>query len=277
MSRKTARVYLSSAIILWLCLPLAGQDKPANPAQIPETTSQETTLRALAQQYLEAYSNRDLNGMMAFWSPTAPEFAMRRQQAQPFFDSTSKITLTQIELQKLVIDGDRADLEVSFELSAVAADTGHQMEGLGKITRSLQCVKQEGLWKIWRDADATYDFAILLLAAKSGEEKSALLSRNVKLVTPYLVDALVDEARKLQFHGEYERALSVHNTAYGIATVISYKRGMARSLNNIGALESSAGKYSVALQTFNEALAIANTLEDKTMVGRVLGSIVTSI
>jgi CHAT domain-containing protein/Tfp pilus assembly protein PilF len=249
-----------------------AQDRPETPASASQGTPQETALRALVEEYFAAYAKKDLDGMVALWSSKSPDLAVRKQQAQQFFTTTGNITLTHIEIRESLTEAEKAHLLVTFDLSAVDAETGKPMAGLGKITHSLQCVKLAGFWKIWHDSNAVNDLAMSLLAAKSEQERTALLNGNAMLVTPYLVDTLVDEARRLQFHGEYEGALSVHKTAYGIATAISYQRGRARSLNNIGFLESLTGNRMEALQTLQRGLAIANTLDDKTIAGRVLSN-----
>ncbi len=253
--------------LLGLGTLLPAQDKPQAPVGDSQTTLENAALQVLVEQYFAAYAKKDLDGMMAFWSPTSPGLAVRRQQAQQFFTTTGNIAVTHIEFEKPVIEGEKAHLQVTFDLSAIEAETGQPRADLGKITRSLECVKQAGLWKIWHDSNAADDLAILLLAATTEQERTVLLERNAILVTPDLVETLVDEARALQDRGEFERAMSTHKTAYGIATTISYQRGMARSLNNIGSL---TGNHMEALQTLRRALAIANTLDDKTMVGRVL-------
>jgi CHAT domain-containing protein/tetratricopeptide (TPR) repeat protein len=272
MSLECAAICGSCAIFLAPCVPLAGQDNPVSAAQISQTTSQETALHALVEQYLEAYARKDLDTMMALWSPDAHDMAARRQDAQSFFAFASKITLTHIELHEPLIEGEKAHMLVTFDLSAVNEKTGRPIAWLGgKITRSLECVKQAGLWKIWHDSDAANDLAALLLAAKSEQERSALLSRNVMLVTPLLVENLVDQAQDLRVQGEYARALGVFDFARGIATTISYQQGIARSLDGMGFVEFALGKYTEALQTLRKCLAIAETLDDQSVAGYALG------
>ena len=270
MSRPYGGRGLILVSLLGLGALLQAQDKPQAPASGSQTTPDNAGLQVLVEQYFAAYANKDLDGMMALWSPSSPDLAARRQQAQQLFTTAGNITVTRIEFEKPVIEGENAHLLVTFDLSAIEAETGRPRAGLGKITRSLECVKQVGSWKIWHDSNAADDLVTLLLAAKTEQERTTLLDRNTMLVTPYLVDNLVGEARELQARGEYERALGLHKTAYGIATTISDRRGIVRSLNNIGYLESLTGKHIEAMQSLRRGLAIANTLGDKTMVGRVL-------
>jgi CHAT domain-containing protein/Tfp pilus assembly protein PilF len=270
MSRPYGGRWLIFVSLLGLGTLLQAQDKPQASASDSQTTPENAALQVLVEQYFAAYARKDLNGMMALWSPSSPDLAVRRQQVQELFTSSGDITLTHIEIEESLIEAEKAHLLVTFDLSVVDAETGKPMPDVGKITHSLQCVKLAGLWKIWHDSNAANDLATLVLAAKSEQERTVLLDGNPILATPYLVDTLVDEARGLQVRGEYDRALNVHKTAYGIATTISYKQGMARSLNNIGSLEMLNGEYIEAMQTLQRGLAIANALDDKTMVGRVL-------
>jgi CHAT domain-containing protein/Flp pilus assembly protein TadD len=270
---KCVRVCVSCTIFLGLCIPLAGQDNPPTRAQVSQTTSEETALHALVEQYLEAYATKDLDAMMALWSPNAPDMAARRQEAQSFLASAKKFTLTHIELHELLIEGEKAHTLVTFDLKAFDGETGPPMAwpASGKMARSLGCVKQAGFWKIWRDSDAVDDLTFSLVAAKSEQERAALLSRNVMLVNPFLVDNLLIVANNLRIQGEYERALGAFEIARGIATTISDEGGIAQSLDGTGFVEINQGKYAEALQTLRKCLAIAEKLDDQSVTGGALG------
>ena len=142
MSLKCVLISVSCTIFLGLCLPLAGQDNRTNP-QISQTTSEETALHALVEQYLEAYAKKDLDAMMALWSPNAPDLAARREQARAFFAYADKITLTHLELHEPLTEGEKAHMLVTFDLSAVERETGLPVPylGKGKVTRSMECSK----------------------------------------------------------------------------------------------------------------------------------------
>ena len=62
------------------------------------------------------------------------------------------------------------------ELSAVEAKTGQPATGFGRRQRRMECVKEEGVWRVWREGDAFDDLAAALTAANTKDERSALLA-----------------------------------------------------------------------------------------------------
>src|SRR6266478_3544344 len=188
MSRPYGGRRLILVSLMGLATVLQAQDKLQAPAGDSQTAPENAALQVLVEQYFAAYAKKDLDGMMALWSPSSPGLEARRQQAEQFFKSNGNIVVTRIEFERPVIEGKKAHLLVTFDLSAIEAETGQPRADLGKITRSLECVKQAGLWKIWHDSNAADDLAILLLAATTEQERTVLLERNAILVTPDLVE-----------------------------------------------------------------------------------------
>src|SRR5260370_39008525 len=143
--------WLIRTFLLGLGPLLTDQDEPQATVGDSQTTLENAALQVLVEQYFAAYAKKDLDGMMAFWSPTSPGLAVRRQQAQQFFTTTGNIAVTHIEFEKPVIEGEKAHLQVTFDLSAIEAETGQPRADLGKITRSLRCLKQAGVGESSRE------------------------------------------------------------------------------------------------------------------------------
>jgi hypothetical protein len=108
-----------------------------------------------------------------------------------------------IELKSLThgnvgIDGDKATLGVVVEVSAADAKTGKPAEGFGRVNRTLSMVKESGAWKVWCYLSSEEDLAARMGAAKTDEERKALLEENHKFVSPELDKALIAGGKRLQ-------------------------------------------------------------------------------
>jgi hypothetical protein len=55
-----------------------AQGKPETLAGVAQEVPQDTAFQALAEQYFAACAKKDLNAMMALWSPNSPELNPRR-------------------------------------------------------------------------------------------------------------------------------------------------------------------------------------------------------
>jgi len=197
-------------------------------------TLQDQALRDLVTQYYAAYAKKDVDALMALWSSRSPDLAARRLSVQQFFAANDKITVNGLTFEDTKVDGDKARQRLQVEISATDIKTGKQSPESGKSIRILECVRESGNWKVWREADAVEELASLLIATKSEQERSTLLFRDGELVNPALVTALIRRANGLRERGEYEITLPVLETAQGIATTISDRLGMARVLEGIG-------------------------------------------
>jgi len=88
---------------------------------------------------------------MALWSPNSPDSASARQQADAFFAAQNKVVVSNFSMQKLKVNRGRANLRVRLEMSAIDAKTGKPAAGLGRMSRNVECVKEAGGWRVWRE------------------------------------------------------------------------------------------------------------------------------
>jgi CHAT domain-containing protein/predicted negative regulator of RcsB-dependent stress response len=245
-------------------VPKTGADEAAT-----QSASQNPAPRALVGQYFAAYARKDLDALTALWSSQSPDLAAHRQSAQQFFAANDKIVVSNMAIAETKIEGDKARLRVQVEMSSTDVKTGKT--ATDKSVRIFECVKEAGTWKVWHEMDAVVELAISLVAAKSEMERTALLERNKELVSPILIEALRLRAVGLSNRGEYGPALSVYETAQGIATTISDQRGVCRVLMGIGYLQMATGRYPEALRTYRRSLDMSETLDDRLTAGQITG------
>ena len=167
MSRRYGRSWLVMTAFLVFYASLDAQDKPPNAIAPSQASSEDTALRVLVEQYFTAYAKKDLRGMVALWNASSPHLSALRKETSEFFSSNEDIKLTHLTIERLTLADQTANLRVAFELSAVDTKTRQPATDLGPTVRTVDCVRQAGLWRVWRDVDTVDDLAELLIAAKS--------------------------------------------------------------------------------------------------------------
>src|SRR5262249_39182275 len=237
------------------------------------SAADDAALRALAQELYADYAKKDLDGFLRLWSAKSPEFAARRQTMQKLFADHEKIEVKNLALHKITVTGEKAKLRVEVEIIVIEAKTGKPSAEYGKMIRALQCVKEEGAWKTWREALAVEDLADALGALKTDVERTALLTEEKELVTERLVRELNLQGNRLRLLGDYPEALVRFRLGQEIAERISDKAGTADTRNNIGVVHLLQGAYAQALEYFQKSLAVSKELDDKVGVARTLTNI----
>ena len=253
-------------VIILVCgLVLPGFALEEAQAQQPAIlqSSDETTLRALVTEFFTTITKKDLDGFTRLWSMKSPDFTARKQEMQKLFAEQEKIEVKGLTIRKVTVDGEKAQARVEVELIAVEAKTGKPAASFGKRNRTLHCVKEEGMWKVWREASAEEELAAALVAAKTEEERNALLAEGKELMTGELAQALFTEGNRLRVQGDYLQALTIYRLAQVIAEQIGDKAGIARTLTGIGVVHRLQGNYAQSLEYYQKSLAMWESTGDK--------------
>src|SRR5262245_1589153 len=207
--RHTLRYLLPIGALVCFCFtfnPAQDESRKGRPGSV--SAADEAALRALAQEFYAAYAKKDLDGFLRLWSAKSPELASRRTAMQKLFSNHEKIELKSIAIPKLTVDGEKANARVEAEINAIEAKTGKLSTEFGQMKRSLHCVNEDGVWKVWQEASAAADLADALVAAKTEQERAALLAADKELVTAALIRELNDKGFRLTAEGRYEEAMT---------------------------------------------------------------------
>jgi CHAT domain-containing protein/Tfp pilus assembly protein PilF len=263
-------VFISACILFSIVL---AQDESRKERPSIPSTADEADLRALAQEFYAACARKDLDGFLRLWSAKSPELASRRAATQKLFADHEKIEVKGLAPLKIEVESDKAKLRFEVELNAIEAKSGKPAARFGKMIRALHGVKEEGAWKVWREAPAVEDLAVALASFKTDAERSALLAVEKELVTGNLVRELIQHGSRLRSQGNYPEALARFHLAQNIAEQIGDREGIGDTLNNVGVVHANQGNYAQALENFQRSLAISEALGDKTGVSFALGNI----
>jgi len=239
-------------------------------------TTDEAVLRAIVEQLFVAYAKEDSQGFMALWSAKSPEFASRQKMLQEFFAAHEQIEIKNVQVQKLSVEGERANARVEMDMSAVEAKTNRPATALGKMTRSVSFVKEHGEWKVWREVAAEEDLAAALLAAKTDDERNRLLAAEKDLITPVLWRALNRQGRRLAMLGDNPEALNTYSLALRVAEQIHDDEGIAAIRNNIGLVYLSIDDYDSALTNLQESLRLHKAQGNQLLMAQTINAIGTA-
>lgn len=233
----------------------------------------EAALRALAQEFYAAYSKRDLDGFLRLWSAKSSELGARQEAMQKLFADHEKIEARSLTIREVKIEGEKAKLRVDVEISAVETKTGKPAAGFGQMRQALDCIKEEGKWKLWRELPAAEDFVETLLKAKTEAEQSQLLTSEKELVSKSLLQPLLNRAIKFQQQADYTEALAAYRLLQAIAETLGEPFGIGASLNGRGAVYFYQGNYIEALEYFQKALKLAEQSGQEARIAATLNNI----
>jgi CHAT domain-containing protein len=259
---------LSLILVGVLSLQTLGlaQDTPA---------ADENALRTVAEELFASYPSENLEAFMALWSAKSPETASRRKAMQELFAANEKIEAKDLSISKVKVESDKASLRITVEITALDGKTGKPAAGFGKMNRALDFVKEGGRWRIWREVAAEEDLAAALIAAKTQDEREALLQAERGLITAELWKALIRQGKQPYSQSNYQQALTIDQLAKSIAEQIGDKEGIAQALADMGAVQYSQGNYGIALEHFQSSLMLRNALGDKVNMALMLNNLGT--
>ena len=261
MPRVASR--LSLIVIFALCLQPLGLAQEASPAD-------ETALRAVAEELFAAYGREDLEGFMVQWSANSPELATQRKAMQEVFAANEKIEVKRLTVNRVKVEGDKACLRATVEMSATEAKTGKAATGFGTMNRALDFVNEDGQWKVWREVAAEEVLAASLVAAKTEDERIALMTLEKELMTAELWKALIRQGVRQYSQSNYPQALTIDQLALSIAEQMRDKDGIAQALHDMGAVQYSQGNYGLALESFHRSLILRKVLGDRVKIASSL-------
>jgi CHAT domain-containing protein/Tfp pilus assembly protein PilF len=224
-----------------------------------------TVLGKLAENLHNAYAKKDTEALLALWSTKSPQLAKLREQLPKLFASMSEI---QEEIASSpVFAGDRARFRAKREVVQKGAAAGS-----GKNILIIECIKEQGGWKIWKEAFAVQDLAEQLIASASETERQNLLSQNSDLPGTDLALALLDYGHDARVHGNLQQAMAAFRLALTIAGGSGAGAAQARALNDIGQVHYDRGDLQEAMEWFQKSLALSESIHDDRAAARALNN-----
>jgi CHAT domain-containing protein len=214
----------------------------------------------LAERLRAAYSARRADGVLALWSERSPQRAAELDTTSKLFGSDAAGTVWKLTVHTPRIDGDRARVRIDRE--AIASIPAAPDPARRKTELILECVKEQGGWKIWQETPAVQDLAARLASAVSEKERGVLLAENKDLPGADLASALVALARAARNRADFQLALKIYGVASDIAERAGADRVRSLILNNSGLIYYDQGDFARALDKYRQSLALSERLHD---------------
>ena len=244
-----------------------GQLQNRSPASIDRTA-----LRKLAEEFYATYGNEDVDRLMCLWSSKSPHLESRRKTMEALFAANDNFAVKNLRFRKIAVDDEKASARVAVDIAAVDTKAAKPAADLGKMQRALHFVKEDGVWKIWREIAAEEELATALVAAKTKQERAALLAQERARLNVKLRRALIVEGDQLKLKGNYPQALAIYELAKTVAERIGDKPGIVEALNSLGVVQYQSDQRR-GMQYYEKALELGRQEGDKAGVAQALNNL----
>jgi CHAT domain-containing protein len=147
-------------------------------------------IRSLVGRLFDLYQKEDLEKLISLFSRKSTHLELNKQVFQWDFGSYEKIVVKDFEIRQMKIDGDKATLRVTAEMALTRAYMVKPSEMIVKKNRTIDLVNEVGIWKVWKFFPPEEKLADAIDAAKTEEERKALMEQEPELMTSDLAVAL---------------------------------------------------------------------------------------
>ncbi|MBE3072398.1 MAG: tetratricopeptide repeat protein, partial [Acidobacteria bacterium] len=223
----------------------------------------EAAVRALLEQFYQAYAREDLAAIHNFWSANVPGLERLMAEFAPTLAgkdfSFANVVVSRIEVKAIV-----ASARVTLDATIVDTDT--QTAQTGKWARNFSCVKDPEGWRVWRDAPAVDDVAGEIRRAASATDAAAVVEREPGLPAGEITQALFGLGNRFRVSGRPEDAREAYRLSEQVAERSGDSVVIGQSLTNVGVTSQIGGDYDRALESFEKALALFEQTGDRARI-----------
>jgi CHAT domain-containing protein len=233
-------------------------------------------IRSLVQKIFESYQQKELDQLISHWSEKSPFLAENKKNLQGEFSGYERIAVKGFNISQMKIEGDKAALRVVAEMALTRAKMVKPAEKLEKKNRTIELTNEGGAWKVWKFIASEESLAAAIIAARTGEDREALMDREPELITSDLAFALIrqNDDREAAHRRGYQHALAINHLAYKLAEQLGDQLVMAYVLLNAGIIYGSIGtperSPELALEHFRKSLRIGEEYGFKEVKARSL-------
>ncbi len=202
--RSFRPIFLS---LLLVSLSFIEQDSPSQNTASTKSAD-EAALRTLARDFYAAHAEANLERFSRLWSLKAPDLDSRMQSVLQSFATHDKIELKKLALRKILIASETARVRLEVQLAGTETKTGKPVFILNQAKRAIHCVKEDQVWKVWREIPAVEELVEALTAARTDPARWALLKEEEDLSTEEILKELERQGNYLSSQGNQSEALA---------------------------------------------------------------------
>jgi CHAT domain-containing protein/tetratricopeptide (TPR) repeat protein len=235
-------------------------------AAIPPQSENESEIRAVVERFFAAFQSKDMAAIAAHWAGDSKEREAPLHKLEAAFAAVGEIELKSLSVTGITLDGDKATVRVSVEITAADVKTEKPAQGFGSVRRVFHLTREGGAWKISRYLSFEEDLAARVAEATTKAERRALLDANTESFTIELDQALKAEGVRLGEQSRHSEAIDLFQLALYVAIQAGDKAGQAASLRNIGAGYALEGNYTQAVEYARKTIVVAEELSNKHLI-----------
>jgi CHAT domain-containing protein/TPR repeat protein len=202
-------------ILLSTCLVCFGV--PLSTPSLAQSNDADA-IRIQVGSLFKSYQQKELDKLISLWSEKSPFLAENKNTLQGEFTAYEKIVVKGFDIRQMKIDGDKATMRVSAELALTRANMVKPVERVEKKNRTIELVKEGGIWKTAKFIASEEELAAAIIAANTEEERKALIAKEPELITSDLAGALTrPAAATTASQKSYQTALAITQLAHKLA------------------------------------------------------------
>jgi len=220
------------------------------------------SLRTLTAEYGRALATGDLEAVRKFWNPQSPNLPPVLRNYKKVF-AQNRLEFSTSVVTQLEITGAKAVSQLTVDERRLDKKTGAVMltfDPFHGACRSFEWIRTNEGWRIEREVLVQDELAVKLEAARSDQERDAILEQEKRYVNNTLVGALGTRALRHQTRAEYDTALRYVHLQQVIAERLGDKVGVAASWLNTGVVRFAMDDHEAALEATYKAIAIYESL-----------------
>lgn len=243
----------------------------------------EKALDELIDKFFAVSEPWDLGKWLSLWSPNSPskrgvELPMSDDESLgrvrlPGSDKNNEIT-SYVVRRRIIWTHDKwATIRLSLERKPDLTRGDNSISATDKVARSLDCIKEDGVWKVWYYYPTTRGLAFEISSVETEGDQQALLEEDPGLVNLELTHQLVGVGNYWAIRREYARARELFQLALSLAARFNDKSGVASKLSNIAHTYDAQGEPDKALEFQRQSLATYEALGEQENVAEAQGGL----
>jgi tetratricopeptide (TPR) repeat protein len=242
-------------------------------ARIPATLSpDEAAIHKLLIVGYGAYAKRDAPTLLSLFSEQSPYFTDFKRFIEEDFAVNQRSRINGLDarlVRNVQLNGDKATARLKVQIQAVDKETGQEVEGFGQMDHTFRLVRESNGWKIWQFVFTAEELASDLVAAKTDEERTALMKTREPF-TDGLLKGLSDQASGLlERKGDDAHATIIFNLVLDAAQQVNSLLGTANALVGLGDVYLTQGDYFRAADNYQKVMTMAEKLNSQEGIAAV--------
>lgn len=281
MRRSVINNYIKIALLSLLLLLAANNNTFAAQQETPVSSPQtyEQILQELSQNFCQAYIKKDETALRQLWSNRASTLDNYQSSIKQLFTYPEQIeSIVDCLVKTEIKDNDTAIIKVGLIFIAIKPSTNDNnitstKPQRGKRSFLLECIKEDGYWRISNIKGYMDVMADQLLTMESASARQVLLKQEYDFYTLELARKLYQKAFSYLKNGNNSQASNVLYLALEVTNQRQidpdYPEFATAIYMGLGVSHNGERKFELALKSLEQALALAKQYNNKATIGKI--------